>query len=428
MVESLSYDPHGKRREVDWQAAVLPIDPLETPRGFTGHEHLDKLALIHMNGRVYDPALGRFLSADPIVQFPASTQGLNRYAYAANNPLGFTDPSGLGIFSTIAGFLKNVFVDTPAKILRKVTSNPIGLVAVLIGASALCGPPCAAGASAAITAAHGGGPGDILKSAAITGATAYAFSAIGDVFPDGIEFGSAAHAAKIVAHGAVGGVSNEFSGGSFLAGFAAGALTQAVAPAISSLRLDTVDGRIGRTVIAAVAGGAGAKLGGGKFVNGAVTGAFSRFYNDELHLTFTVRVSGAVRRIVNKVLGTNNIGQEITFGVGISFPRMVGKTVIGDPNDLDTAFFVRGLAGGEDIGLGEGGFAAGVGPGNMLDMEGRGTTFFGMVRNFGGAVNLDADNNFQSFEGRIAARGLDGGFGGTLTRVFSLRRFLSGSR
>jgi hypothetical protein len=47
-----------------------------------------------MNGRVYDPVLGRFLSPDPIVQAPHDTQGLNRYAYVRNNPLRNTDPSG----------------------------------------------------------------------------------------------------------------------------------------------------------------------------------------------------------------------------------------------------------------------------------------------------------------------------------------------
>nr|WP_277347458.1 RHS repeat-associated core domain-containing protein [Wenzhouxiangella sp. XN79A] len=47
-----------------------------TPRGFTGHEHLDRHGLIHMNGRVYDPRLGRFLQADPFVE---DTGTLNRY-------------------------------------------------------------------------------------------------------------------------------------------------------------------------------------------------------------------------------------------------------------------------------------------------------------------------------------------------------------
>ena len=92
--ERLAYDPHGKRRETNWQDAALPIVPSETARGFTDHEHIDALELVHMNGRVYEPTLGRFLSPDPFVQYPETTQGFNRYSYVNNNPLSFTDPSG----------------------------------------------------------------------------------------------------------------------------------------------------------------------------------------------------------------------------------------------------------------------------------------------------------------------------------------------
>ena len=94
VIERLSYDPHGKRRNDDWTDASIGITPANSPRGFTDHEHLDSLTLIHMNGRVYDPVIGRFVSADPFVQFPDSTQGLNRYSYVANNPLSITDPTG----------------------------------------------------------------------------------------------------------------------------------------------------------------------------------------------------------------------------------------------------------------------------------------------------------------------------------------------
>jgi RHS repeat-associated protein len=47
-------------------------------RGYTGHEHLDAVELTHMNGRVQDPELGRFISADPFVQAPG--RGLWRAA------------------------------------------------------------------------------------------------------------------------------------------------------------------------------------------------------------------------------------------------------------------------------------------------------------------------------------------------------------
>ncbi len=47
-----------------------------------------------MNGRIYDPLLGRFLSADLVVQAPANLQSYNRYSYVMNNPLSLTDPSG----------------------------------------------------------------------------------------------------------------------------------------------------------------------------------------------------------------------------------------------------------------------------------------------------------------------------------------------
>jgi RHS repeat-associated protein len=54
---------------------------------------LDNLSLTHMNGRIYDQELGRFLSADPFIP-SILTQDFNRYSYVANNPLSLTDPSG----------------------------------------------------------------------------------------------------------------------------------------------------------------------------------------------------------------------------------------------------------------------------------------------------------------------------------------------
>ena len=74
-------------------------------RGYTGHEHLPEFGLINMNGRMYDPIVGRFLSPDPYVQAPDFSQGYNRYSYCINNPLIYTDPSG-EIFGWIGNFFR----------------------------------------------------------------------------------------------------------------------------------------------------------------------------------------------------------------------------------------------------------------------------------------------------------------------------------
>ena len=63
-------------------------------RGYTGHEHFFEVGLIHMNGRMYNAMLGRFLSPDNFVQDPFNTQNYNRYGYVLNNPLVTADPSG----------------------------------------------------------------------------------------------------------------------------------------------------------------------------------------------------------------------------------------------------------------------------------------------------------------------------------------------
>lgn len=72
-----------------------------TKRGFTGHEGVDEIGFIHMYWRIYDPEIGKFFSPDPTMQFPESTQGFNRYAYAGNNPLTNVDPSGFSFFNSL---------------------------------------------------------------------------------------------------------------------------------------------------------------------------------------------------------------------------------------------------------------------------------------------------------------------------------------
>ena len=86
VVENRHFDTFGAA----WGASGASS---QVPYGYTGQEHDDELGLVNMHGRLYDSALGQFMSADPIIQAPFS-QGLNRFAYAFNSPLNYTDPSG----------------------------------------------------------------------------------------------------------------------------------------------------------------------------------------------------------------------------------------------------------------------------------------------------------------------------------------------
>lgn len=95
----MSFSAWGNRREPGtW---LPPVGSTETQTdhnadryGFTHQEMLDNVGIVHMNGRIYDPNLGRFLSVDPVFEFPTNTQSLNPYSYVLNNPLSMTDPTG----------------------------------------------------------------------------------------------------------------------------------------------------------------------------------------------------------------------------------------------------------------------------------------------------------------------------------------------
>jgi RHS repeat-associated protein len=117
IAEEYSYDAWGNRRDPNtlknyyslagsvgvWQGFFY--------RGYTGHEHLECFGLINMNGRLYDPILGRMLIPDNYVQAPDYSQNFNRYSYAWNNPLKYTDPSGdFIVTATIIGAVVGAYI------------------------------------------------------------------------------------------------------------------------------------------------------------------------------------------------------------------------------------------------------------------------------------------------------------------------------
>jgi RHS repeat-associated protein len=97
VVEQTKRDPYGNR-VTNFNTPVLPGTITATSNkvrlGFTGHEQDDELGLVNMRGRMYDPRLGRFVSADPLVSRRLNGQSYNRYAYVLNNPTRYLDPTG----------------------------------------------------------------------------------------------------------------------------------------------------------------------------------------------------------------------------------------------------------------------------------------------------------------------------------------------
>jgi RHS repeat-associated protein len=261
VLERYSYDPWGKRRDATTWASAAPgtfaIDPAYTDRGFTGHEHVEHVGLVNMNGRIYDPELGKFLSADPTTQFPESTQGWNRYAYTGNNPLSHTDPSGFSFLKTlmqVVGIVLN-FIPGVGQFASAAWYN-----AMLVG-------------FATGFLASGGN----LRAGLIGALGGALFFKIGFIADDTL---------RVLAHGLAGGGLSELGGGTFKAGLFAGVAGSA--GGLGSRRwfgnpgTGGVPGTIKRTLTAAIAGGAGSVAGGGKFQNGAKSAAFAHLLNDEL--------------------------------------------------------------------------------------------------------------------------------------------------
>jgi RHS repeat-associated protein len=88
-VQLLQYSPYG--------SVITNTGPVDLAHKFTGHRQ-DATGLVFMGARYYDPSLGRFVTADPTIQRMGDPQDLNRYSYARNNPLKYTDPTGYGWF------------------------------------------------------------------------------------------------------------------------------------------------------------------------------------------------------------------------------------------------------------------------------------------------------------------------------------------
>ncbi|WP_246741468.1 RHS repeat-associated core domain-containing protein [Bradyrhizobium aeschynomenes] len=300
LVERLSYDAWGKRRNVDGTDDTTGSITSQTTRGFTDHEELSVAGLIHMNGRIYDPLLARFTSADTVTESPFSTQGWNRYSYVGNDPLTFTDPSGhcfLGCFWNAIGkavsgawkavthfFQTNAIARAILQIGATIMLNAVlpGLGLGLAAGSFGLAVTSAAGGAMIATGLSGGNIGQVLKAGLIAGVTAAAFYGVGELTTHNPDFGTLKYAENVAGHALVGCASSAASGGECKSGALSAAVGSALAPLNSKLFPDAqtdIDQRIGGTIVAATAGGLASVAGGGKFENGAITSAFGYLFN-----------------------------------------------------------------------------------------------------------------------------------------------------
>lgn len=195
-----------------WGKQTVTNNTFAFHRGYTGHEHLPEFSLINMNGRLYDPVIGRFLSPDPYVQMPDFSQNFNRYSYCVNNPLKFTDPSGELfviddiIFAAIVGSMFNVAMQGIAGNI-----NSLGDFGKAFGIGALAGAGGAfVGGTVAGAIGYGGFAGGATVGAS-AGFTAGFIGGSGNSWMNGTNLGDGLVAG--LKGGLVGGISGALIGG-----------------------------------------------------------------------------------------------------------------------------------------------------------------------------------------------------------------------
>jgi len=237
----VSFDAWGKRRNMDFSDSSnsASLAKITGNIGFTGHESISEIGLIHMNGRIYDPTIGRFLSADPLIQAPHNSQSYNRYSYVMNNPLSLVDPSGYGWLSKAwkkvrrigsqVNSLRKSINKAALKAYRQIqTANPLSnalkrsktlrrwggyfaAAADLVG----CSGACSAAYNAHVTAIMGGSMSDIGKGIAISYVTSQISQGVSEGIRPYIAGVAGKTVGKFVTAGVVGGTVARLSGGSF---------------------------------------------------------------------------------------------------------------------------------------------------------------------------------------------------------------------
>lgn len=265
------YDEQGTavfEAEYDaWGRQSVTLNIIGFHRGYTGHEHLPEFGLINMNGRMYDPLLGRFLSPDNYVQEPYNSQNFNRYAYCLNNPLKYVDPDGKFFFSPLLPGI-GTFIDAAC------------WGAVIQGA----------GYTVNIAFSKGGFKnwnwGDFGKSLISGAASGVITAGIGLAFGPIGNNGIIGEIGRAFTHGVANGLITSIQGGNMLTGFVSSCLSSLVGSAFMMYGKSLANSSIGIYTFSGVTGGVGSALTGGNFWEGFTNGIINAGLN-HLQLAFT---------------------------------------------------------------------------------------------------------------------------------------------
>ncbi|BFO64666.1 FG-GAP-like repeat-containing protein [Chryseobacterium sp. KCF3-3] len=198
-------------------------------RGYTGHEHYMEVGIIHMNGRLYDPLLRRFLNSDENIQDPFNTQFYNRYGYVANNPLLYNDPNGEIAWIAVAAIIGGVAGGYFTGVKANGSYNPFswnwgatwGKIAMGAAVGAFTGAVGFSVGTAALSAASVYGISSGLLGGAISGASGGAIAGAINGFATAVMFGE-----NVIEGTLMGGLSGAAIGGAV--GAASGAIGQII--------------------------------------------------------------------------------------------------------------------------------------------------------------------------------------------------------
>ena len=263
----------------DKNAILSLAKDLTIDRGYTSHEHFMEVGIIHMNGRLYDPLLRRFLNADENIQDPYNTQNYNKYGYVMNNPLMFNDPSGEELVT--------LFTISMAAIVKAIIIGAaVGLAAYTVSLAVtgnfdqwnLLGA-FKATFTGAVSGAVTFGIGNLFSAAGQTGGLTLASSlkeSIGGIGSAMVQAGT--HA---IAQGVLGMV----QGDKFLSAAAGGFFGSLGAGAFGEVAGKFAKRTLGTILFGAISGGIGSELTGGNFWQGALIGGVVAGLNHAAHST-----------------------------------------------------------------------------------------------------------------------------------------------